>query len=566
MHIFTNKEITVCIMERTKKRSRLSGVQKGLIITGAVVLVLAGVWLGVQAWLGHRITKLLETEPINLDGRMYAAKIEKVRVDLARRSVTLTGLTVSTPRSARSRKNSPVPVLDASIKRVSASGIRYHKDKKSSEKSIAIRTVEIESPKITCEGVPSAPKDTTASRRQPQAKKIRLQLDKLRIMDGDILVSVWEGPEKNSFSAGGLDLTLTDIALGPELPQIGSVRSADSTEPRTPLLPGAEVSLAADSLSYTYKNGAMKLEAESLLFDSGTEALSATRIALIPQYSKYQYSLRVADHSDWTELIVDNIDCLGIKLPMSPDDTFHADSIKVGGVRIDSYKDRNQPQSPRIKPTLYESVERIPIGIDVPSIDAAGINIRYEEVAKGASIPAVITFTDMDAHIAGLTNRPAAEAQHYTIEARGYLLGSALVDATLMLPADSLNNKFSVKATVGPMSATIASPVTEPIANIRIVSGNIQSVAVEISGDSYRAQSVVDMRYTDLRIAIMRKNDPDREREFLTTIANDIVLRRDNPLRDKLRIGHGTFERDPYKSFWNYLWKTSFAGVSDVVM
>ena len=34
----------------------------------------------------------------------------------------------------------------------------------------------------------------------------------------------------------------------------------------------------------------------------------------------------------------------------------------------------------------------------------------------------------------------------------------------------------------------------------------------------------------------------------------------------KLRIGHGFYERDPQKSFWNYLWKTSFAGVTDIVM
>ena len=41
---------------------------------------------------------------------------------------------------------------------------------------------------------------------------------------------------------------------------------------------------------------------------------------------------------------------------------------------------------------------------------------------------------------------------------------------------------------------------------------------------------------------------------------------RDNPEGGKLRIGHGFYERDPQKSFWNYLWKTSFAGVTDIVM
>ena len=53
---------------------------------------------------------------------------------------------------------------------------------------------------------------------------------------------------------------------------------------------------------------------------------------------------------------------------------------------------------------------------------------------------------------------------------------------------------------------------------------------------------------------------------MLTTIANGMVLHRDNPEGGKLRIGHGFYARDPQKSFWNYLWKTSFAGVTDIVM
>ena len=79
-------------------------------------------------------------------------------------------------------------------------------------------------------------------------------------------------------------------------------------------------------------------------------------------------------------------------------------------------------------------------------------------------------------------------------------------------------------------------------------------------------KTFVDMRYNNLQIAILHKKDPERERELLTTIANGMVLHRDNPEGGKLRIGHGFYERDPQKSFWNYLWKTSFAGVTDIVM
>ena len=97
----------------------------------------------------------------------------------------------------------------------------------------------------------------------------------------------------------------------------------------------------------------------------------------------------------------------------------HADSVSVGSVEIDSYKDRNQLQSPAFRQMLYTSVQRIPVGIDFPVIDARGINIRYEEVSKGATVPGVVTFTDMDARITGLTNRPQKPTQQYRITPKG---------------------------------------------------------------------------------------------------------------------------------------------------
>lgn len=554
-------------MKRAKSHRRLSRTVRWLLAAGITIVVFTGLWFGAQAWLGHEITNLLENEPINLDGGSYAAKVRRVRVSLARRSVTLTDVTINTPRS---KKNGPVPVLDASIKRIDASGIRYRKERGDTSKTLSFRSLTIDSPAITYDGIPSPVQDSASSAPQSGREPRKIHIGELSLQNGNLSIGIWEGQEKNHFSGRSIDLRLEEIAS--ETPQKTDTAQL-SDHPGATLnrvlrfAKAPRIRLTADSLAYTFKNGAMKFEADSLAYDSADSILSAARVAILPQYSKYQYSLRVSDHSDWTELIVSDVDCRGINLKALLDErSFRADSLSVGAVTIDSFKDRNQPQSHRVKPTMYESVERFPIGVAIGIIDTRDINIRYEEISKGASVPGVVTFTDMNARIEGLTNRPDNPSQHYSIRARGYLLGSAAVNVELSLPADSLDNRFSLRADVGPMSATIATPVTEPIANVRIVSGEVQSVSVEISGNSYRAQSVVDMRYTDLRIAIMRKNNPNREREFLTVIANDMVLRRNNPQRGDLRIGHGTYERDPYKSFWNYLWKTSFAGVADVIM
>ena len=534
---------------------RLSRKGRLLLSAGIVLAVLLGAWFGVQAWLGHEVTRLLESEPINLDGSAYTTDIKSVRVDLARRSITLRGVSLKNQKGTRTRKDGPIPLLEARAARVSASGIHFRKGKGDKPGILRIRTIRIDTPDITFEGVPGTACDTCGT---PNAalRKMRLSVERFAVTGATIRAGVWQEGEKHTFAATGLDATLRDIALGDTL-----------SGGKTPKAALSALSLSAGQLAYTLKNGALKVEAVSLAVDSEAGTFAAARLALLPQYDKYQYALRVGDHTDWLALDVREVAGTGLRLPFPGNDQLlHADSVRVGSVAIASYKDRNQPQSPAVRPMLYTSVQRIPAGFDIPFIDVRHIDIRYEEVSQGATLPGVITFTDMAARITGLTNRPARESQQYRIDAEGYLLGGARVRSTLALPADSRNDFFALAAEVGPMSATIASPVTEPIANIRIVSGSIHSVTVALSGNSREAQATVEMPYDDLQIAILHKNDPDRQRKLLTTIANDMVLHRSNPEGDRLRIGHGRHERDPYKSFWNYLWKTSFVGVADIVM
>lgn len=542
-----------------KRDGRLSRKARILLTAGIVAAVLLGAWFGVQAWLGHKVTQLLESAPLNLDGSAYVADVRKTRVDMARRSVTLYGVSIRTQKHSHNRRNGPVPVLEASAARISASGVHFRRERDTLPAGLRIRNIEVESPEILFEGIPGSGCDTC--RTETTGKKLDMAIDRLAVRNATVHAGLWAGDEKNTFSVEGLDLTLRGIALD-GTPAPDTLRTEQAARQAV-----ASARLSVRNCSYAFKNGALKIEADTLSADTEAGTLSVERLALLPQYDKYQYSLRVGDHTDWVLLDVKDVAGTGVRFPyLSGEQTFRADSVGVGCVEIDSYKDRNQPQSPAFRQMLYTSVQRIPLGIDIPVIDAHNINIRYEEVSKGASVPGVVRFTDMNARVTGLTNQPREEAQQYRIYAEGYLFGGAPVTTVLSLPADSLNDRFSLRAVAGPMSATLASPVTEPIANVRIVSGDIHSVRVELSGNSLRAQSVVDMRYDDLQIAILRKNDPDRERELLTTIANGMVLHRNNPQDGKLRIGHGAFERDPQKSFWNYLWKTSFAGVSDIVM
>src|SRR5699024_9464377 len=127
-----------------KRDGRLSRKARILLTAGIVAAVLLGAWFGVQAWRGYKVTELLESAPLNLDGSAYVADVRKTRVDMARRSVTLYGVSIRTQKHSHNRRNGPVPVLEASAARISASGVHFRRERDILPAGLRIRNIEVE--------------------------------------------------------------------------------------------------------------------------------------------------------------------------------------------------------------------------------------------------------------------------------------------------------------------------------------------------------------------------------------------------------------------------------------
>lgn len=87
-----------------------------------------------------------------------------------------------------------------------------------------------------------------------------------------------------------------------------------------------------------------------------------------------------------------------------------------------------------------------------------------------------------------------------------------------------------------------------------------------MEGNSREGRSVVNMVYDDLRISILDRKKPGHERELLTALANDVVLRHSNPVDGCERVGRGEARRDVHKAYWNFIWKIAFSGVIDILV
>ena len=535
-------------------------------LTSAVVIALvAGIWFTIQYQIERRITRMLENTPVLLaEGVTCRTDIGKVRISLSRMGVSLYDLRVTAPARRRTA-DGPSSILKVSIPRITLSGVRISRAADTGHRQFHARRLTIDRPDVLFEGHP-APR-THDTLKSPHVA-LPLSIDHVALNDASVRIGFWRDNQRNTLTAEGLTFVFDNFAARDTLAI--PLTPPDLTQlPSPSLLPqGSGVSVRADALAYTFKNGALRMEADTLALDTRQGTFSVHRVAQIPQYGKEQYTLRVSDRSDWITWEVLRVACDSLQIPSfaDGDDLLRIGTVAIDSLRIDGFKDRNQKQSDNIRPTLYEALQQLPAGIAISSIGIGDVDIRYEEISRGTTVPAVITLSSLKTTIDGLTNRPADPDYTYDLTADGLLFGTTPMHAVLTLPAAPGNEQFSLAASMAPLHAPDVSPVTEPLANIKITSGELHSAGVFLAGNSQQATSTVNMIYSDLQIAILKKRDPMQERELLTNLANGVVLRRSNPENGRLRTGEGTCRRDEHKSFWNYIWKTAFSGVVDLAL
>ena len=154
-----------------------------------------------------------------------------------------------------------------------------------------------------------------------------------------------------------------------------------------------------------------------------------------------------------------------------------------------------------------------------------------------------------------------------TLEATGLLQNTAPMQLDLAWPADTTTPHFVATGSLGSMNLSLMNRMTEPIADLQIDSGKVNRLTFRITGDSIEAETELSLLYDDLQIELLRlKEGKIRERKLLSTVLDDLVLIPNNPHLGQTRIGTGTTLRDPYRSQFNYLWKSIETGIKSTLI
>lgn len=542
-------------MGKNKKMPRWT---KTLIIISAVFAFIAVAVLGAELWAKTKIRTTIEREAFAVAGTEVKVRVGRVGVSIPAMTVSVRSVTLKSQNNNPSHRGLTLVALDAGVKKIVLRGVGYRKTE--GKPALSAKSLIIDTPFGT---VVTKSDEEQAATQQPSEKKSfqekiterlsSVAVDKIEVRNAGLDYVAWTGNENTR--AGIIDGRLTMDGF-----RIDSLPMADR------LLFCNAVELAVGTASYGFGAGSMVAEADTVSVDSRGR-LSVAAFRLVPQYPKDSFAQQ-ADGKDWTQVGISALDVYGIDfLRLINDRALVVDSVSLGAADIGSYKNKQVYSEKLEKPMVWQTVQGLGLPVDIRKISFDNVSVQYDELSETGLAPGVVKFSHGKGTVWNMTNIVEGHDPYFRVDVSALLMESGQVEARCLFPVSPENDHFEVQGMVGKTDMTAFNPVLEPLMNIRINSGMMNGLDFDLQGSLEQSHIKLTMLYNDMSVSLLKKNDLSQERGFLTFMADDIFIRRDNPGNNgKVRSGEGNHKRDPYKSMYNYMWKSFIPGIIKIVI
>ncbi|MDI1322723.1 MAG: hypothetical protein PSV36_08225 [Algoriphagus sp.] len=247
--------------------------------------------------------------------------------------------------------------------------------------------------------------------------------------------------------------------------------------------------------------------------------------------------------------------------------TVIADKIILDSLVFHDGRDKNIPRPPDVvKEKIEELIESIPFPVKLDTLQITNSDISYSEIPKGKSEPGTIYFKEFNAIIFNVSSIDSVQRDgDLLIQADTKLNGVGAMEITLKVPYNT--GTFNLLATLGPMDMAKLNPTLELMASVKIGSGKLRGMVLEMEADGYKSKNRFVIDYQDLEIDLSKVTEDgvEKKNEVLSKLAN-LGINRDNlPGNKSYRTPFYTTIRNRYRSPFNLIWLSAKDGFFEVI-
>lgn len=318
------------------------------------------------------------------------------------------------------------------------------------------------------------------------------------------------------------------------------------------------------------------LSIRELRWDFTNRTLELDTMKISPQLSKLAFGRTVGREIDRIEGVIPYIKLKHCDIGYSDSVNFRATYGNIQGF-MKFFRDKRLVHKRIWKPLPVAHLRRLPFGLRIDTLAIEKSYVEYEEFPEESQGSGRIFFDDLTGRIIHLDNDTELRTGKTIVDARARFMGVGDLRVHTVFPWRK-DDQCLTEGQLGNMNLQRLNPMLEPMANMKIESGDLERLTFRFAYDAIRSNGEVELKYRDLKIISFKeqekidkqkkrnrnKSEEDLKKDNLKTfILNTFVIRKNmtDKAPDEKRTGQIAFERDTSRSIFNYWWKSVFSGI-----
>ncbi|MBU2947451.1 hypothetical protein [Zobellia uliginosa] len=390
--------------------------------------------------------------------------------------------------------------------------------------------------------------DTVEAKDNHIALLKTIQVKRINVIDGDVTLRKSEN-DSLAMKLDSVHIDVEDVLTNAEL--------INSKIPVTySALDFSASSLYADLGPYE------ALKVGKINVDEGN--LTITELKLKSKYNKTKLSWHTNKERDYIDLKIPEIRFDDIVFGYTNNKLWvHTGAGSLIAPKLEMYRDKLLPDDTERKKLFGEAIRTLPIEIDIPKIELTKGYIAYSERVNRETPPGKIIFDKVQAEILNIQNVPDKKKET-RVAAKALLMGEAPITLNWSFDAKNESDAFMASGTVKNFQSRNINSFLE--SNLRVrAKGEIQELYFTVSGNSVSSAGDMKMKYENFEFSVLKK-DRLQINKLLTAIGRIFVNDGSNTDANGYRYGGIQVQRDPTKSFFNYIWLNVGDGLTATII
>jgi hypothetical protein len=329
-----------------------------------------------------------------------------------------------------------------------------------------------------------------------------------------------------------------------------------------------DISVRLQDYETPLPGGDYRIKVKEMGFSSAKKTAFVDSIYLLPNAGKYEFGLAKGHEVDRMDLAGKRLAFNGLDFPaLLFDNRVRASSLYGEGIDLEVFRDKNLPDPEQVfKPMPQASLSRLQWVVDIDSISIIDASIAYEEHAEDALEAGRVELQALNIYGYDFCTDSARIFEENLVTRLylyTYIMGTGLLTAEFNIPIGAENSVHTFRGTLDKMSLSDINPLLQNVAFVRIKSGTAKRIDFDIVANAEYAEGKMRFHYNNLEVSLLdrKTNKVGIEQRIISFVANTFLVNSDNPKFLFVKRGKIYYERDEYKSIFNYWANTLLRGV-----